>query len=108
MTITNDWTEVNNGITLGEGRNLEATVGDLPEDFFLDIAVNGEITRTYNYEEFKALTKEIAYNQAFYPLVNDESLVTGDEPEAVEIGLRIRSESNPKDASFSLTHIYYA
>jgi len=108
MEITKDWTEVNDGIALGEGRKLGGNVKDLPEDFFLDIAVNGKITRTYNYEEFKVLTKEIAYNQAFYPFVNDESLVTGDEPEAVELGLRIRSESSPKDASFSLTHIYYA
>ncbi len=50
----------------------------------------------------------MAYNEAFFLLVDDESIVAGDEYEEVKLGLRIRSETAPLDAPFSVTHIYYA
>jgi hypothetical protein len=99
---TKDWTEVNNGMEGYRERELGGKVTDIPEDFELDIAVNGKILTTYNYTEWKEFTKEYAYNEAFYPLVNDAS-VTGD----VELGLRIRSEINKQYASFGVTHIYW-
>jgi hypothetical protein len=98
---------VNNGITYGTeigNRNLKGKVVDWPEDFKLDVAVNGKIIKTFTYEEYKALVGEIAYNESFYPLVDDKDIATG----TVEIGLRIRSEQSPKNAAFQITHIYWA
>lgn len=109
MAFTKDWTEVNNGVALNGGsRNLKGATPDYPEDFELDIAVNGQIVNTMNYTEFKAMTPNMAYNEAFFLLVDDESIVAGDEYEEVKLGLRIRSETAPLDAPFSVTHIYYA
>ena len=108
---TNDWTEVNNGTTNGgEGdeRRLGPPPKPWPEDFELDIAVNGKIIKTYNHTEFFKFTKEISYNEAFYPLVDDDNLISGDKAESVELGIRIRSELAPRDAAFGITHIYYA
>ncbi len=51
--------------------------------------------------------QEIAHNEAFYPLVDDET-IGGDEAKEVELGIRIRSESDPLNAGLQLTHIYYA
>jgi len=81
---------------------------DWPEDFEIDIAVNGQIIKTYNKTEFGVFRAEIAYNEAFYPLLDDKDFITGDEPEAVEIGMRVRSEENPYHAGLTITHIYYA
>ncbi len=133
--MTQGWTEVNNG----EGRRR--LTKDWPEDFKLDVAVDGNIIKTYNYDEMKEFgecdtskipslsigsfihfyffpsdhlhlfpnaAKEMAHNEAFYPLVDDENIVPGNEAKEVELGLRIRSDSSPFDAAFGLTHIYYA
>eukprot|EP01083_Nonionella_stella_P053633 141802_1 len=108
MAFTKDWTEVNNGVALNGGsRNL--AIADLPEDFELDIAMNGQIVNTLNYTEFKAMTPNMAYNEAFFLLVDDESIVAGDEYEEIKFGMRIRSQIGANTmASFGLTHIYYA
>jgi len=99
ISQTDGWTEVNNGI----GGRLLGKVEAWPDDLFFDIAVNGKIVKTYNYEEMMAKTGEIAYNESFYPLVDDKS-VTGD----VELGLRMRSEKDPRMAGMAVTHIYWA
>ncbi len=58
MAFTKDWTEVNNGVALNGGsRDLKGATPDYPEDFELDIAVNGQIVNTMNYTEFKAMSK---------------------------------------------------
>lgn len=58
MPFTKDWTEVNNGIELqGGSRNL--AIADWPEDMEVDIAVNGKILKTYNYTEFKPMSKSL-------------------------------------------------
>jgi len=109
MAFTKDWTEVNNGIELqGGSRNLKAPPIDWPEDIEVDIAVNGKIVRTFNYTEFKPMATEIAYNEAFYLLLDDESVVAGDKYEEIKLGLRIRSQIGAGLASFGVTHIYYA
>ena len=105
MPYTKGWTEVNNGIKYGEDGNrlLGGKVTDWPDDFEIDIAVNGKIIKTYGYEEFKAKIGEIAYNESFYPLVDDKE-ATGN----VEVGIRIRSEKDPHLAAIGITHIYWA
>ena len=101
---TKDWTEVNNGAHFDNGRELKKPPKEWPEDFHVDIAINGNIVKTYNQTEFRAFTIEIAYNEAFYPLVNDKELASGD----VELGFRLRSEIDPRGAALAVTHIYYA
>ena len=54
------------------------------------------------------MATEIAYNEAFYLLLDDESVVAGDKYEEIKLGLRIRSQIGAGIASFGVTHIYYA
>jgi hypothetical protein len=101
--LTKGWTEVNNGVHFDNGRDLKKKIADWPEDTHVDIAINGKIVKTYNGTEFLSLGPEISYNEAFYPLLDDKELASGD----VELGIRIRSEIDPHNAGFALTHIYY-
>lgn len=112
IPLTKGWTQVNNGMnfdtgTGGKDRNLKAPPIPFPDDFQLDIALNGRIIKSWDRAKFMEYSKEVAYNEAFYIFVDDENIVSGDEPEEIEFGLRIRSEENPKDASFGITHFYY-
>ena len=75
-----------------------------PEDFKLEIAINGEIYDTWDRDKIMPHTGEVAYNQAFYPFVTDES-INGSN---IELGLRLSSELEPKGAALSITHIYYS
>ena len=104
---TKDWSEENNGMTYDdENRNLgKQKLPPWPTDFMIDVAVNGKIVKSYTGEEYYKFAFPIAYMEAFYPLVDDKSIVTG---EPVEIGIRLRSQISPKDAGFALTHVYYA
>ena len=79
-----------------------------PDDLQVDVAVNGEIIKVFDLEDMDRMREEIAYNEAFYPLVDDKDLVKGDEAEPVELGLRLRSMKDPRNAGFQITHIYYA
>ena len=102
--LTKGWTEVNNGVHFDNGRELKTPPKEWPEDFHVDIAINGKIVKTYNGTEFLSLGPEIAYNEAFYPLLDDKELASGD----VELGFRMRSEIDPRVAALAFTHIYYA
>lgn len=74
-----------------------------PEDFYMDISVNGKIT-TWDLEKYMENSQpEMAYNNAIFRLVNDETLKG-----TVELGIRVRSESKPRDAGTSICHIYWA
>jgi len=77
---------------------------EYPHDFKFEIAVNGKIIKTWDKAEFMSHAyPEMAYNNAMYPLVTDETLRG-----PVELGLRPSSESKPKEAGLSVTHLYYA
>jgi hypothetical protein len=102
---TMTWSEVNDGMTDGEGRELKRVPPPWPEDFMIDIAVNGKIHKSYTKEEWYKYAEPIAYNNAMYPLVDDKSFVGSG---AIEIGIRLRSESNPRNAGMNLSHIYFA
>ena len=104
---------MNNGITYGiedTNRNLEEGLGGWPEDMFIDVAVNGKVVKTYTAAEYFKYANPIAYNNAFYPFLDDKSIVDikGGKLQPIDVGLRIRSESDPKNAGFQLTHVYYA
>jgi len=102
---TMTWSEVNDGMTDGEGRELKRVPPPWPEDFMIDIAVNGKIHKSYTKEEWYKYAEPIAYNNAMYPLVDDKSFAGSG---AIEIGIRLRSESNPRNAGMTLSHIYFA
>jgi len=100
--MTEGWTEVNNG-----NRALGKAI-PYPDDVFIDFAVNGEIIGTWDKDEIQTRIIEIAYNEAFYKFLDDEDFIQSEEGEPVEFGIRIRSESDPRMAGLSLTHVYYA
>ncbi len=69
-----------------------------------EIAINGKIYDTWDKDKFMSNAyPELAYNQAIYRFVTDEN-ISG----SVDLGLRISSESDPKQVGLSVTHIYYA
>ena len=86
-----------------EGRRRLGNVTPKPKDFKMDISVNGKIT-TWDLDKYMENSQpEMAYNQAIFRLVNDESLKG-----PVELGIRLRSELDPKGAGTSICHIYWA
>ena len=99
---TEGWTEVNNG-----NRSL-GKVEPYPDDVLFDIAINGKIVRSIDKTEFESMNKEINYNQAIYKFFDDKIFIESNEGESVEFGLRIRSESDPRKAGVSITHLYFA
>mmetsp|Transcript_9655 Transcript_9655/g.6752 ORF Transcript_9655/g.6752 Transcript_9655/m.6752 type:complete len:112 (+) Transcript_9655:3-338(+) len=100
--LTEGWTEVNNG-----SRSLGTPI-PWPDDVFIDLAVNGEIVSTWDKAQFDSINVAISYNEAFYKFLDDEDFIQNEEGEPVEFGLRIRSESDPRKAGLSLSHLYYA
>jgi len=50
----------------------------------------------------------ISYNEEFFVALDDENFTDNENGVPVEFGFRIRSESNPRMAGVSLTHVYYA
>jgi hypothetical protein len=85
------------------------TINDLvPPDFKMDVAINGKITRTWSREEWVRYTQEYTKNCALWPLLDDESMAQRDwEGEPVEVAIRFRSESKPKQW-YCISHVYYA
>lgn len=97
----------------GLDRNLKAIPKPWPSDMKIDIAVNGKIVNTLNSGPTGASTQaqlldqypQLSYNEQFIKLLDDKSLVDGSD---IEFAIRIRSDENPKDASFGISYIYYA
>jgi len=100
---TAGWTEVNNG----EYRALGKAT-DWPSDVLIDIAINGVITQTWDYDKFYSMKIDPAYNEEFFILLDDEEFTQSEDGEPVELGIRIRSETDPNNAGISIAHIYYA
>ena len=122
MPKTKEWTEVNNGKTfdttpykfpeeeeqIWDGtvhqRRLKKEIPAYPEDSKFDFAINGEIIKTMDLEEFEAYKQEIAYNVAIMPILDDIKMA--EQP--VELGIRLRSEKKPRDLVINFNHFYYA
>jgi hypothetical protein len=94
---------VNNG-----NRALKAKVIPWPDDIFMDIAINGNIVDKWDKDKMEKMNVSIAYNEAIVKIFDDDSFVQSAEGESVEFAIRLRSESNPKLAGLSISHIYYA
>ncbi len=86
-----------------ERRNLGGKVLPFPDDLAIDISINGKIISTWDKTMVDKLKVEIAYNEAFYPILDDEN-ITGD----VEFAIRTRSEADPKMAGWTVTHVYWS
>ena len=89
----------------GDDRQLKSPPIPWPDDITLDISLNGEIYRTFVADELNVMKVEAAYNEAYYKFVDDPDRFDGGP---VELGMRIQSTEKPKDASFGITHIYWA
>ena len=82
------------------------------DDFKMDIAINGKITKTMEREEWISHIGEMSKNCAVWPLMDDISYAErdwadGDEGETVEVAIRFRQDSQPHQG-YCLSHIYYA
>ena len=129
MKKTKDWTEVNNGKTMDttpyehdteeevhmwdgdveDRRRLKTPPTPYPEDSKFDFALNGKIFRTMEIEEFRFHAAEMNYNNAHYPILDDEEMAKRDwDGEPVELGIRLRSETDPRQLTLNVNHIYYA
>jgi len=93
-----------NGVKVLDNKKIGGHGRPLVDDFMLDIAIDGKMYRTMENEEFTKYQKQIAYNEAFFPFMDDESFVRESE---VELSLRVRTEKNGS-TGFSISHIYYA
>jgi len=136
--LTKDRTEVNNGMTLDEtpyndtsrhlwmedhhrfgdgtdympGRKLLGPDDRVPQDFKMDVAINGKLHKTWEREEWLKYAGEASKNCAVWPIFVDESMAMrdwkeGDEGEPVEVAIRFRIESEPQ-RGYCISHVYYA
>jgi len=94
-TATNGWTEVNNG-------EYTRGLAELPEDFFLDYAIDGKIT-SLNLEQFTEQRKIPQRVVETIVLLDDPDMV---EPKDIEVALRLRN-SGP-DVVWKFTHVYWS
>jgi hypothetical protein len=102
---TEGWEAVNNG-RVDARRRLKPPPPPLPDDFRLEVAVDGELSHTYTGDEFKNLTEpHIAYNVPFTVLLDDEELVKNGKRD-IEVSLRI--VGGGRESVLGITHIYYA
>ena len=72
----------------------------------MDIAINGQIVKTWDFDKLVELRTEITHNQAMYPMIDDQKLAGNNQD--VELAIRLRSEKDPRSAGMGLAHIYYA
>ena len=126
---TKDWTEVNDGKTtdttpyehdtaeearvwdgsVDERRRLKAAIPEYPEDSKFDFALNGKIFKTMDLDEFKFFRAEMNYNNAHFAIMDDQEMATRDwDGEPAELGIRLRSETDPRALVLTVNHIYYA
>merc|ERR1712161_171318 len=93
-----------NATKSGNGRRMNREM--IPDDFEMDIAIDGKIIKVMKKEE---PTK----NCAIWPLLDDKEMAErnqkeGKEGEPMEVGIRYRSKSQPTGFTFCFSHLYYA
>ena len=60
-------------------------------------------------DEFMFFAQEMAYNNAHYPILDDPEMANRDwDGEPAELGIRLRSETDPRALVLSVNYIYYA
>jgi len=120
-TFTKGWTEIDDGKTLdttpynatksGNGRRMNSEM--IPDDFEMDIAIDGKIIKVMKKEEWSLYKVEPTKNCAIWPLLDDKEMAErnqkeGKEGEPMEVGIRYRSKSQPTGFNFCFSHLYYA
>ena len=131
-SLTKDWKEVNNGMTYdetpyifpqkvdtntqnedngkGRTRRLKGPPDPLPDDLVFEIAIDGEIKAKWSRDEFEKQRHSVAYNLDMFVLMDDpkmsETLKDEDTGKTVEVAIRLSGVK--REATFSLTHIYWA
>jgi hypothetical protein len=97
-TATKDWSDINNGEYT---RHLQSPT-PLPEDFFFDYAIDGNIT-SLSLSEFQS---KISNPQNYIELITllDDSKFEG--PKNIEAAIRLRNCG--RKCAFLVTHLYWA
>jgi len=84
------------------------------KDFQFEIAIDGEIKSTWKTEDFEdgKQKHEIAYNMAYFVLMDDPSMserFNGDDDDVGEtVELAIRLSGQGSEVVFALSHLYWA
>lgn len=93
-------------------RRLKAPPAPQPDDLAFDIAINGKIVKTMDKTEFMSWGKAIVQNFALWPLMDDVEWAKrewGDrDGEDVEVAVRLRCPSDPRQCRAGVSHVYYA
>lgn len=97
-TVTKDWSDVNNG---EYSRHLQNST-PLPEDFFFDYSIDGNIT-SLSLDEFKLKTTNPQNNIELITLL-DESNFQGTK--TIDVAIRLRNCGHK--CVFLVTHLYWA
>lgn len=110
---TDGWTEVNEGVGGTEGRQRDLkkkVVPPLPDDFHIEVAVNGVITKRFNNTETRLalFAAEVAYNVAITVLLDDEERAKKNVAEDIELGIRITTPVTGRKYPVAFSHLYYA
>ena len=103
--ITVSWTSENNG--RDDGRQLKKAPPPLPDDYAIEVAVNGVIQYRVDEEGFKAKCDgEISYNVQICVLVDDLQLASTNENQDMEVAIRVAGGG--REAVLGISHVYYA
>ena len=111
-TVTEGWSEVNNGAVAGSGSGQRQRDLAIGQDFVLDVAI-GDSIKSYPMNEFQRMGIKVADDMVLHLLMSSKDDLdtdggdTGSEGVNVQVAIRIRS-NNKRSSSIMLTHIYYA
>uniref|UniRef100_A0A7S4J0A1 Uncharacterized protein n=1 Tax=Odontella aurita TaxID=265563 RepID=A0A7S4J0A1_9STRA len=93
-------------------RRLKGPAKVHPDDMKFEVAINGEVIKSSNKEEFLSYGKEIVKNFALWPMMDDVEWAKRDwgdqEGEDVELAVRITCPSKPRSCTIGISHVYYA
>jgi len=100
---TRGWKEVNNGkYDRDRDRGLKDKAPPLPDDFFFDYAINGEVT-SLGLEEFNNARKIPQRVVEIITILDDPEM---EAMENLEVAFRLRNCG--RDCVFKFTHLYWA
>jgi len=104
---TEGWTSENN---VKEGRRgLKAPPPPLPDDFTIEVAVNGEVLYKVDEEGLKARCSpkgEIAYNVSVCKFVDNPELASNNNNNNMEVAIRVTGSG--RESVLAISHVYYA
>jgi len=95
----------------GKNRRLKGEPAPFPDGFCFEIAINGEIKASWDKDQLEEQRHNVAYNLDMFILLDDPSMKDrfkseNEEGETVEVAIRISGAG--RDATFALSHVYWA